>query len=174
MQKEVAAIRNPLFKNGLDFGFVESYNAFVRLVIDHDNKFLYIVDEYYNRGESDEELAKALEPYRKLMIRADSAEPKTIAFFRQKKFRMYGAKKGPGSRLQNTKKMKRFKRIICSDKCKNTMRELKNLTFALDKKGKLLEDEFNIDPHTFSAIWYALDDYAVSTLKGHNAKGSVK
>lgn len=174
MQKEVAAIRNPLFKNGLDFGFVESYNAFVRLVVDHDNKFLYIVDEYYNRGESDDDLAKALLPYRKLMIRADSAEPKTIAFFRQKKFRMYGAKKGPGSRLQSTKKMKRFKRIICSDKCKNTIRELKNLTFALDKQGKLLEDEFNIDPHTFSAIWYALDDYEVSTLKGHNARGKVE
>ena len=27
------------------------------------------------------------------------------------------------------------------------------------------EDEFNIDPHTFSAIWYALDGYEVSDLK---------
>jgi len=174
MQKEVAAIRNPLFKNGLDFGFVESYNAFVRLVVDHDKKVLYILDEYYNRGESDEQLAEALEPYRRLLIKADPAEPKTIAYFRQKRFRMLGAKKGPGSRLQNTKKMKRFKRIVCSDKCKNTIRELKNLTFALDKQGKLLEDEFNIDPHTFSAIWYALDDYEVSTLKGHNARGKAE
>lgn len=173
VEQEVTAIRNPLYKNGLDFGFVESYNAFSRLVIDHDKKWLYIIDEHYNRGESDEQLAEALEPYRKLLIKADAAEPKTIAFFKQKKFRMYPSKKGPGSRLQSTKKVKRFKRIICSDKCKNHIRELKNLTFALDKNGKIIEDEFNIDPHTFSAIWYALDDYDVATLKGHNARGKV-
>lgn len=171
LQKEVAAISNPVYKNGLDFGFVESYNAFSRMVIDHDKKWLYIIDEYYNRGESDEELAKALEPYRRVTITADNAEPKTIAFFQQKKFRMRGAKKGPGSRLQNTKKMKRFKKIICSDKCKHHIRELKNLTFAVDKKtGKIIEDEFNIDPHTFSAMWYGLDDYQVTDLKGRNAK----
>lgn len=152
LQKEVAAISNPVYKNGLDFGFVESYNAFSRMVIDHDKKWLYIIDEYYNRGESDEELAKVLEPYRRVTITADNAEPKTIAFFQQKKFRMRGAKKGPGSRLQNTKKMKRFKKIICSDKCKHHIRELKNLTFAVDKKtGKIIEDEFNIDPHTLVA-----------------------
>lgn len=173
VERQIAAIRNPLYKNGLDFGFVESYNAFSRLVIDHDNKWLYIIDEHYNRGESDEQLAEALEPYRKLLIKADAAEPKTIAFFKQKRFRMYAAKKGPGSRLQSTKKVKRFKRIICSDKCKNHIKELKNLTFALDKNGKIIEDEFNIDAHCFSSIWYALDDYEVATLKGHNARGKV-
>ena len=26
-------------------------------------------------------------------------------------------------------------------------------------------DEFNIDPHTFSAIWYALDTYTVADIK---------
>lgn len=163
-------MKSPLYKNGLDFGFVESYNAFVRMAIDHEKKYLYIFAQHYARGESDEKLAEALEPYRKLMIKADSAEPKTIAYFRQKRFRMYGAKKGPGSRLQNTKKVKRFKKIICSDACKDVVRELKNLTFAKDKNGKIIEDEFNIDPHTFSAIWYGLDDYEVASLKGRNAR----
>lgn len=171
IDKMIAKIPKPLYKNGLDFGFVESYNAFVRLVIDHDKKHLYIIKEHYNRGESDAELAKALLPYKKLVIKADNAEAKTIAFFQQQHFRMFAAKKGPGSRLQNTKKFKRFKKIFCSTDCKNTIRELKNLTFAVDKKtGKIIEDEFNIDPHTFSAMWYALDDYEVATLKGHNAK----
>ena len=36
----------------------------------------------------------------------------------------------------------------------------------MDKDGELIEDEFNIDPHTLSAIWYGLDDYEVSDLKG--------
>ena len=60
---------------------------------------------------------------------------------------------------------KRFKNIYCSDECKNVIKELKNLTYKKDKKGNIIEDEFNIDPHTFSAIWYALDGYEVSDLK---------
>ncbi|MBU5214367.1 PBSX family phage terminase large subunit [Bacillus oleronius] len=171
VMEEIKRMNNPLFKNGLDFGFVESYNAFVRMAIDHENKYLYIFEQYYKRGLTDVELADDLERYKKLLIRADNAEPKTIAYFRQRRFRMIGAKKGPGSRLQNTKKVKRFKKIICSDACPDVIRELKNLTFAKDKNGKIIEDEFNIDPHTFSAIWYGLDDYEVASLKGHNAKG---
>lgn len=170
VMEEIKNMNNPLFKNGLDFGFVESYNAFVRMAIDHENKYLYIFEQYYKRGLTDVELADELEKYKKLLIRADNAEPKTIAYFRQRRFRMIGAKKGPGSRLQNTKKVKRFKKIICSDACPDVIRELKNLTFAKDKNGKIIEDEFNIDPHTFSAIWYGLDDYEVASLKGHNAR----
>lgn len=169
VMNSIDEISKPLFKNGLDFGFVESYNALVRMAIDHENKYLYIFGQYYKRGLTDVELADDLEPYKKLMIKADSAEPKTIAYFRQRRFRVLGAKKGPGSRLQNTKKVKRFKKIICSDACPDVIRELKNLTFAKDKKGKIIEDEFNIDPHTFSAIWYGLDDYEVASIKGHNA-----
>lgn len=78
---------------------------------------------------------------------------------------MYGAKKYIGSRLQNTKKIKRFKKIVCSPKCKNTIRELKDLTYVKDSKGNAIYDEFNIDSHTFSALWYALDTYTVADIK---------
>lgn len=78
---------------------------------------------------------------------------------------MVGAHKYQGSRLQYTKKIKRFKKIICSDQCKNIIFELKPLTYKKDKLGNIIEDEFKIDPHTLSAIWYALDDYEVTDLK---------
>ncbi|MCY8248043.1 terminase large subunit, partial [Bacillus inaquosorum] len=80
-------------------------------------------------------------------------------------FNMVGARKYQGSRLQYTKKIKRFRKIICSDRCENTIYELKPLTYATDKLGNIIEDEFTIDPHTLSAIWYALDDYEVTDLK---------
>lgn len=155
------------FRVGMDFGFVVSYNAVIKMAIDDENKYLYIYKEYYKNKMTDDKTAKELENFidKKELIRADSAEPKTIAYYNQQGFRMIGAKKGPGSRLQNTKKVKRFKRIICSDKCKNTIRELKNLTYAIDKQGNIIEDEFNIDAHTFSALWYGLDGYEVSDLK---------
>lgn len=163
----IRAIDRPILKNGMDFGFVDSYNALVRMAIDHNQKILYIYWQYYKNDTTDDKTAEDLKDLKRVLIKADSAEPKTIRFFRQQGFRMKAAKKFQGSRLQYTKKVKRFKKIICSDQCPDVIRELKDLTFAVDKDGNVIEDQFNIDPHTFSAIWYGLDDYEVSSLKGH-------
>jgi phage terminase large subunit len=162
----VKRIPSSMKKNGMDFGFVTSYNAVVRLAIDHKQKYLYIYWEYYKNGQTDDRTAEDLQELKRERIKADAAEPKTIKYFKQQGFRMEPAKKFPGSRLQYTKKVKRFKKIICAERCVNVIDELKDLTYKENKQGELIEDEFNIDPHTFSAIWYALDDYEVSDLKG--------
>ena len=175
-------IKNKIYRVGMDFGFVTSYNALVRLCIDDDEKILYIYWEYYKNQMTDDRTAIEIDEFRisKELIRADQAEPKTIAYYQQQGFNMIGAKKGQGSRLENTKKVKRFRKIICSSNCKNTIAELKDLTYATDKLGEIIEDEFNIDPHTFSAIWYALDGYEVSDLKKvpydvyNKGKGTIK
>lgn len=152
---------------GMDFGFEESYNALLRVVIDKRRKILYIYWEYYKNQMTDDKTAADISEFKetKELIRADSAEPKTIEFFKQSGFNMRGAKKFQGSRLQYTKKVKRFKKIICSDRCTNTIAELKTLTYKKNKLDEIIPDEFNVDPHTFSALWYALDDYEVSDLK---------
>ena len=154
--------------NGMDFGFVESYNALLRLVVDTDEKILYIIWEYYSRDKDDTEIEEDISEFKATqeLIKADCAEPKTIRYFRKQGFRMRACRKFKGSRAAYTKKVKRFRKIICLDSCPNTIGELQELTFAEDKDGNLLEDEFNIDPHTLSAIWYALDDYEVEDLKG--------
>lgn len=169
----IRAIQSPILKNGMDFGFVESYNAIVRMAVDHKKKYLYIYWQYYKNNMTDDQTAEEIADLKKVLIKADSAEPKTIKYYRQLGFRMKAARKFAGSRLQYTKKVKRFKKIICSDQCPDVVRELKNLTFAVDKDGNIIEDEFNIDPHTFSAIWYGLDDYDVATLKGHGVTKKV-
>lgn len=152
---------------GMDFGFEDSYNAVVRLAVDATEKILYIHWEYYKNKQTDDQTAEDLIEFTKTRERiiADAAEPKAIAYFKKKGFNMKPCKKFQGSRLANTKKVKRFKRIICSADCTNVVRELKTLTYAKDKKDKLIYDEFNIDPHTFSAIWYALDKYDVADAK---------
>lgn len=158
---------------GLDFGFEESFNALISCCVDDAQKILYIYDEIYVNHITDDRFSQRADVKNVAMragrcekpICADSAEPKTIQFYRQQGYNMYGAKKYPGSRLQNTKKMKRFKKIVCSPKCKNTIKELKDLTYKKDSKGNIIYDEFSIDPHTFSALWYALDNYTVADLK---------
>ncbi|MEG2412635.1 MAG: PBSX family phage terminase large subunit [Clostridium sp.] len=173
VMKSIKEIKNPLLRNGMDFGFVTSYNAVVRLAVDHDEKILYIYWEYYSKNKTDPEIAKDIEEFKdsRELIKADCAEPKAIKYYKQEGFRMRGCKKFAGSRSMYTKKVKRFKKIICSDSCISTMEELKELTFKIDPKtGEPIEDEFNIDPHTLSAIWYALDDYEVSDIKGSGLK----
>ncbi|MEW5567370.1 PBSX family phage terminase large subunit [Rossellomorea marisflavi] len=165
VMEEIKKVSKPLFKNGMDFGFVESYNALVRMAVDLKTQTLYIYWQYYKRGMTDDRTALELQDLKKVIIKGDSAEPKTIAFFQQNGFRMVATRKFPGSRIQYTKKVKRFKRIVCSKDCPDVIRELKHLTFKTDKDGTIIEDEFNIDPHTLSAIWYGLDDVEVRNLK---------
>lgn len=165
---EIEKIRRPLRRTGMDFGFETSYNALVRMVVDREKQILYIFGEYYKNKQTDDVTAEDLKHLKREPIKADPAEPKTIAYYNKTGFRMEGAKKFAGSRLQYTKKVKRFKQIICSDECTNTIYELEDLTFKVDKNGEIMEDEFSIDPHTFSAIWYGLDDYEVADLKGNS------
>ena len=164
---KVNSLPKRFLRAGMDFGFETSYNALLRMAIDNKNKDLYIYWEYYKNHMTDDLTADEISEFKdsKETIIADCAEPKTIRYYQQRGFKMIPAKKYQGSRLQNTKKVKRFKHIYCSAKCKNTIRELKTLTYKIDDKGKMIYDEFNIDAHTFSAIWYGLDGYEVTDYK---------
>lgn len=156
---------------GMDFGFVESYNAVVRMAVDNENKWLYLYWEYYKNRMTDDETADALQEFVRTreLIKADSAEPKAIRYYQKRGFNMVAAQKWNGgtrhARLDNTRKVKRFRRIICSDACNNCIKELAELTYAKDKDGKIIEDEFTIDSHCLSAIWYGLDAYDVTNIK---------
>lgn len=165
---------------GMDFGFELSYNAVIKCAVDPETQYLYIYWEYYKNQMTDDETADELEELGliKRRIIADCAEPKAIAYYRKRGFKMTKCRKSSknniGSRMQNTRKVKRFKKIICSTDCINAIRELSNLTYAVDSRGELKYDKFNCDPHTFSAIWYALDRYVLPSVKeSHSKKGGV-
>lgn len=159
------------FRVGMDFGFESSYNAVVRMAIDDEHKWLYIYWEYYRNHMTDDETADALHEFveTRECIKADCAEPKAIRYYQKRGFNMVATHKTNGgtrhSRLDNTRKMKRFHRIICSDQCRHCIEELQELTYATDRDNEIIPDEFNRDPHTFSAMWYGLDDYDVANLK---------
>lgn len=179
--KEVRAIPQNLHFVGMDFGFEESFNAVVRCAVDEKNNYLYIYDEPVYMNDTTDDVTAKLPSMQKLkkeevLIHADSAEPKTIKYYRLQGYRMKGAKKFQGSRVAYTKKIKRFKKIICSPRCVNCIKEMKDLTYAVDKKTGEMKDygEFNIDPHTFSALWYALEDYEPRELKIRNSKEGMK
>lgn len=164
---------------GFDFGFEDSYNAVVSMAVDTKHSILYIYDEVYINHVTDDvmanlpemqELKRRLESYNARALNktivADNEDPKAITYYRQCGFSIRACRnKFQGSRLSNTRKIKRFHKIVVSPKCKNTIRELKDLTYAKDAKGNVIYDKFNIDPHTFSAIWYGLDSVTVADVK---------
>jgi len=164
---------------GFDFGFEESSNAVVSMCIDTAKRILYIYGEIYMNRITDDAFANQPEMvelrdkldalnkqgYNRIIV-ADNEDPKAISYYRQQGFAIRGCRnKFAGSRLSNTRKVKRFHRIIVSPTCKNTIRELKDLTYKKDPRGNAIYDQFNIDPHTFSAIWYGLDTVSVADVK---------
>lgn len=164
---------------GFDFGFEDSYNAVVCMSVDSKASILYIWDEIYINHLTDDKMARLPEMqklksrldeyydmgYNKYIV-ADNEDPKAIQYYRQMGFLIRPCRnKFQGSRLSNTRKVKRFRKIYVSPKCKNVIKELKDLTYKKDPQGKTIYDEFNIDPHTFSAIWYALDTVTVADVK---------
>lgn len=165
--QQVQSISEEFKFTGMDFGFEKSYNAVVRMAVDSENKILYVYDEYYKNKMTDAETAVELAElgYKDELITADSEDPKAIRYYVLSGFHMRPCRKYNGSRLGNTRKVKRFKSIVISTQCTNTWRELKDLTYKKDANGEMIYDEFNIDPHTFSAIWYGLDHYDVADVK---------
>ena len=47
------------------------------------------------------------------------------------------------------------------------------MTYKVDNDGEIIPDEFTIDPHTFSAIWYGLDGYEVADIKNKGYSKNV-
>lgn len=72
-----------LLKNGLDFGFVTSFNALSRMAIDEKNMWLYIYDEVYTKEQDDEELYQELAYLGRTLIKADH-EDSTIKYLNKK------------------------------------------------------------------------------------------
>lgn len=157
--------KNLSFYSGLDFGFITSYNAYVYVAVDMKNMDLYILEEYYSKDKTNDQIANDLEHIKHRTITADSAEPKTIAYLKKRGFKIRPCKKFQGSKLANIKKIKMFKNIYCSTMCKNVVAELEELAYKEDKDGNIIEDQLSIDAHTLDAIAYALDKVKLVDIK---------
>jgi phage terminase large subunit len=164
---------------GFDLGFEESFNAVISCAVDTEKNILYIYDEIYANKLTDVDFAKdsAFMGLKETVLRmqkkglqkhivADSSDPKAIAYYQSQGYPMRACvNRYKNSRIANVRKIKRFKKIVVSSKCQNTVMELIDLSYKKNSNGDLCQDKFTIDPHTFSAIWYALDTVEVADYK---------
>ncbi|MGM9552563.1 MAG: PBSX family phage terminase large subunit [Clostridia bacterium] len=144
---------------GLDFGYVNDPTALFCGLTDVENKKIYVFDEIYEKGLSNDEIYRRItrKGYGKERIRADSAEPKSIDRLRQLGLeRIRGAKKGPDSVRYGIDKIREYE-IIIKPCCENFIREISNYAWDTDEIGNEInrpKDEYN---HLMDAMRYGME-----------------
>lgn len=150
---------------GCDMGWVDP-TAIVTTLYDKENKIIYVIDEYYKRGATLDDVVDAIinkMQIKKHKIYIDSADPRAISFFSSKGIRAEGAKKGKDSVTTGISFIQNHK-IICHARCKNVAAELENYIYLRDKAtGQLCEDKMDHDySHALDGIRYAYSDLYTS------------
>lgn len=148
---------------GLDFGYTNDPSALFCGLIDQSSKTLWVFDELYQRGMSNELIAEEISKagYAKERIRADCAEPKSIdRLYTLGLSHIQKSRKGKDSINAGIDFIQDY-HIIIHPKCVNFITEISNYTWDTDTKtGKKLNkpiDDFN---HLMDAMRYALEDYS--------------
>jgi phage terminase large subunit len=172
------------YHQGLDFGFANDPNAFIRSFILDDE--LYISEEVFGyqveiddlpkmiagkAGATEKELltwnsswdAKwpGVKDAKQWPIRADNARPETISYLARMGFNIQPADKWPGSIEDGVAHLKAFKKIhIHAVRCPNMAREARLYSYKVDKKtNDILPEIVDKWNHGWDATRYSLDGY---------------
>lgn len=145
-----------------DFGYSNDPCAISVCLVDSANKKLYVVDEVYETGMLNEDIAERLiqKGHQYKTIYCDSAEPKSIA--QLKKYGIRKAKaatKGQGSVMAGIDLLQTYE-IIIAGHCKHTAEEFANYTWKKNKQTGEYEnvpvDAYN---HIIDSIRYGMSPY---------------
>lgn len=147
---------------GLDFGYTNDPTALWCGLVDASAKTLYVFDELYQKGMSNEAIYQKVQEmgYSKEKITADCAEPKSIDRLRDLGLRhIKGARKGKDSIHHGIDFIQDFE-IIIHPRCVHFLTEISNYTWDTDKFGNKINkpiDDFN---HLMDAMRYGLESIA--------------
>jgi phage terminase large subunit len=144
------------YRNGVDWGFSNDPFAFVRCAIEGKN--LYICKEIYKRGMLNKESAPLVKQIiGNEIVTCDSAEPKSVADFREYDISAMSARKGAGSIESGIKFLQSFEHIYIHKDCPNVYDEFCNYQWKLDRNEEPLPQPIDAFNHAIDAIRYALE-----------------
>lgn len=172
--------------NGLDWGFANDPNHFVKVHFDSARQDLYVFAEHRAKGETNSELYDYLytENHHKKrvwkiidgqevtefvdcplmekneLITADSAEPKSIADFKAYGCFMRPAEKGPESVRYGIKWLQSLRHIyIDKHRCPFTYDEFIKYEFDRDRDGNIISAFPDRDNHSIDALRYSMERF---------------
>lgn len=143
---------------GLDFGYSSDPNAIIKVHLDKTRKKIYVFDEWYQAGMSDDELLRVCE-YKvgNEYVTCDSAEPKTIDYLANNGIRAIPAVKGADSINRGIRWLQDYE-IIIDVQCQNFKNEIEQYHWAEDKQGNPMAKPVDMNNHLIDALRYALCD----------------
>lgn len=132
-----------LDRYGLDFGYTNDPTAIVAIYY-HDGG--YILDEIaFQRGLSNQQIADIFMAQPRALVKADSAEPKSIAEIRSYGINILGVIKGKDSVRQGIQYVQ-DQRISVTKQSTNLIKGYRNYLWETDRDGKII----NVPSHNFS------------------------
>jgi phage terminase large subunit len=150
---------------GNDFGFTNDANATVFASVDTREKKIYIYDEIYEIGLTNDAIAERLKEHHwNGVVICDSAEPKSIEELRRLGVKAKPAVKGKDSILQGIQLLQQYE-IFIDSKCKNTIEEFRNYEWEKDKKtNEYINKPIDKWNHSLDALRYLIQE---AVGKGH-------
>ena len=144
--------------HGCDFGFSNDPNALIKVHLNKAKKEIYIFDEWYQAGMTDDELLSVCGQFcgNDYLI-CDSAEPKTIDFLAANNVKAVGAVKGADSVNRGIRWLQGYK-IIIDIHCQNFKNEIEQYHWQEDKYGNAMAKPVDANNHLLDALRYALND----------------
>lgn len=146
---------------GLDWGYYPDPWAFNQMHYDAARRTLYIFGELTEYKKGNRETADALFSFgitSEDRITADSAEPKSIADYRNYGLYCRGAAKGPGSVDYSMKWLQSLNKIVIDPvRCPNTAREFSMYEYERDKNGDVISGYPDRENHQIDAVRYGTE-----------------
>lgn len=144
---------------GLDFGYTNDQTAFNQTYVDEANKTIYVYDGFYSKGMTNKAIAEKIKELlaHKHITTADSSEPKSIDYIRDKNVRIEAALKGADSINTGIDFLLEYE-IVVNSHLTEFMREFDNYSWGVDKKTNKPTnkpvDDFN---HFIDSLRYAVE-----------------
>lgn len=153
---------------GLDFGFAVDPLAFVSMHYDSKREILYIFDEIYQPKLTNRQAAIKIKKKitETALIRADSAEPKSIKELNELGLRAIAAKKGPDSVEFGIRWLQGLSAIVIDKKrCPNTYKEFVTYEYETTRDGQYISAYPDKNNHAIDAVRYGCEDLMPARFK---------
>lgn len=150
------------YRHGLDFGFSSDPAAMPVTHYDKNHKRIYIYNELYERGLTNDILAgEVLGLIGQQYVTCDSAEPKSIAELQQYGVRALAAGKGKDSVLHGIQWLQQ-QEIIIDSSCINTRNEFQQYQWKKDRDGNSLRQPVDKNNHLIDGLRYGYERDMIS------------
>ena len=170
--EQVISSSNCERRAGCDFGYIDP-SVVVDSFYDRGNRIIYVANMFYRSGCQLDTVAEAMEKMigKRVKCYMDSAEPRSIEYFRLQGFNALPCIKGQNSVAARISFLQNHS-IVVHPRCVDLIRELSNFSYIKDPKTeKYTERTTHEFSHSIDALGYAYSDvYMNKKLKTFDKK----